>query len=75
MSVDANGPANMSTGSPSASARRRLSARLAAFLPLAFALGVGAALYAGLFLDPREIPSALIGKPVPQFDFGRLARS
>lgn len=68
MSADAKGPAVMAAESRSVSARRRVSARLAALLPLAVVLGVGAALYAGLFLNPREIPSALIGKPVPQFD-------
>ncbi|HZD26998.1 MAG TPA: DsbE family thiol:disulfide interchange protein [Alphaproteobacteria bacterium] len=40
---------------------------LLAVLPLSIALIVGAFLYVGLFLKPREIPSALIDKPVPQF--------
>lgn len=35
---------------------------LAAFALLALVLGVG------LSLDPREVPSPLIGKPVPNFD-------
>jgi len=29
-------------------------------------------LYVGLGLNPRELPSPLIGKPVPQFDLPRL---
>lgn len=37
------------------------------FIPLAvFAVLVGF-LFVGLFLDPREVPSPLIGKPAPQF--------
>ncbi|WP_440092810.1 DsbE family thiol:disulfide interchange protein [Pseudomonas syringae] len=36
-------------------------------VPLALFLGVAALLYRGLYLDPAELPSALIGKPFPQF--------
>ncbi|MFC0711142.1 DsbE family thiol:disulfide interchange protein [Azorhizophilus paspali] len=36
-------------------------------VPLALFLGVVAFLYRGLFLDPAELPSALIGKPFPAF--------
>ena len=36
-------------------------------LPLALFLGMAAFLYRGLFLDPAELPSALIGKPFPEF--------
>lgn len=36
-------------------------------LPLVLFLGVAAFLYRGLFLDPAELPSALIGKPFPPF--------
>ena len=61
MSAETNKAAEATAGA--AAARR-----LAALTPLLIALGVGAALYAGLSLNPREIPSALIGKPVPQFD-------
>ena len=61
MSAETNKAAEARAGA--AAARR-----LAALSPLLIALGVGAALYAGLSLNPREIPSALIGKPVPQFD-------
>jgi cytochrome c biogenesis protein CcmG/thiol:disulfide interchange protein DsbE len=37
-------------------------------VPLAVALLIGAFLFNGLSLNPREIPSALIGKPAPEFD-------
>ncbi|MEE4464980.1 redoxin family protein, partial [Azotobacter chroococcum] len=36
-------------------------------LPLVLFLGIAAFLYRGLFLDPAELPSALIGKPFPPF--------
>ncbi|UTW07343.1 DsbE family thiol:disulfide interchange protein [Pseudomonas benzenivorans] len=41
--------------------------RLVLLLPLAIFLGVALFLYRGLFLDPSELPSALIGKPFPAF--------
>ncbi|MET1078152.1 MAG: DsbE family thiol:disulfide interchange protein [Pseudomonas sp.] len=41
--------------------------RLILLLPLAIFLGVAVVLYRGLFLDPAELPSALIGKPFPAF--------
>jgi cytochrome c biogenesis protein CcmG, thiol:disulfide interchange protein DsbE len=41
--------------------------RLILLLPLAIFLGVAVFLYRGLFLDPSELPSALIGKPFPAF--------
>jgi len=41
--------------------------RLILLLPLLIFLGVALFLYRGLFLDPAELPSALIGKPFPQF--------
>jgi cytochrome c biogenesis protein CcmG/thiol:disulfide interchange protein DsbE len=37
-------------------------------LPLAIAVAVGIFLLVGLGLNPREIPSVLVGKPVPNFD-------
>ncbi len=44
------------------------SRRLAGYVPLII-FGVMAVFLAiGLTMDPREIPSPLIGKPVPQFD-------
>ena len=41
--------------------------RLLMLLPLAIFLLVAVFLYRGLFLDPTEFPSALIGKPLPSF--------
>lgn len=41
--------------------------RLLMLLPLAIFLVVAVFLYRGLFLDPTELPSALIGKPLPAF--------
>jgi cytochrome c biogenesis protein CcmG, thiol:disulfide interchange protein DsbE len=37
-------------------------------LPLAGFAVIAAFLYKGLWMDPREIPSPLIGKPAPDFD-------
>ena len=39
--------------------------RLILLLPLALFLGVAVFLYRGLFLNPQELPSALIDKPLP----------
>jgi cytochrome c biogenesis protein CcmG/thiol:disulfide interchange protein DsbE len=36
-------------------------------LPLVIFLGLAVFLYRGLYLDPAELPSALIGKPFPEF--------
>ena len=36
-------------------------------LPLAIFLAIAFFLFRGLSLDPRQVPSPLIGKPVPQF--------
>ncbi|MGE8499287.1 MAG: DsbE family thiol:disulfide interchange protein [Pseudomonas sp.] len=41
--------------------------RLILLLPLVLFLGVAVFLYRGLFLNPSELPSALIGKPFPAF--------
>ena len=41
--------------------------RLLMLLALAIFLIVAVFLYRGLFLDPTELPSALIGKPLPSF--------
>jgi len=43
------------------------SKRLFLLLPLAAFLGVVVFFYSALFSDPRELESALIGKPLPQF--------
>lgn len=42
------------------------------FLPLAAVSLLGAVLFVGLGLDPKIVPSALIDKPVPQFDLPPL---
>lgn len=41
-------------------------------LPLAIFLVVVVFLFKGLNLDPREVPSPLVGKPAPQFSLPRL---
>ncbi|CDZ92915.1 MULTISPECIES: DsbE family thiol:disulfide interchange protein [Pseudomonadaceae] len=46
--------------------------RLLMLLPLLVFLTVAVFLYRGLFLDPSELPSALIDKPVPEFSLPSL---
>jgi cytochrome c biogenesis protein CcmG/thiol:disulfide interchange protein DsbE len=46
---------------------RRGRRPLLAVLPVLLFLVVAGFLYVGLYLNPREIPSALIGKPAPTF--------
>lgn len=41
--------------------------RFVLFLPLILFMVLGAFLYKGLFLNPKAMPSALEGKPVPEF--------
>ena len=41
--------------------------RLLVFIPLLIFFVMGIFLWRGLQLDPAELPSALIGKPVPSF--------
>lgn len=41
--------------------------RFVLFLPLIFFIVLGVFLYRGLFLNPQAMPSALEGKPVPEF--------
>ena len=36
-------------------------------IPLAIFLAMAGFLYKGLYLDPTELPSAMIGKPFPAF--------
>jgi cytochrome c biogenesis protein CcmG, thiol:disulfide interchange protein DsbE len=43
------------------------------FLPLGIFVVLALFLFVGLFKDPKEIPSALIGKPVPQFQLALLS--
>ncbi|MDD0843823.1 DsbE family thiol:disulfide interchange protein [Pseudomonas sp. Gutcm_11s] len=46
--------------------------RLILLVPLALFLGMAVFLYKGLFLDPQELPSALIDKPLPAFSLPDL---
>ncbi|WP_321395306.1 DsbE family thiol:disulfide interchange protein [Emcibacter sp.] len=46
--------------------------RFKAILPLAIFVALAIALGVGLTLNPREIPSALIDKPVPEFSLPNL---
>ncbi|TBV08214.1 DsbE family thiol:disulfide interchange protein [Phytopseudomonas dryadis] len=46
--------------------------RLILLLPLLIFLAVAVFLYRGLFLDPAELPSALIGKPFPAFSLAAV---
>ena len=46
--------------------------RLLLLLPLLAFLAIAVFLYRGLFLDPSELPSALIGKPFPAFSLPAL---
>lgn len=41
-------------------------------IPLAIFLGMAVFLAIGLTLDPKKVPSPLVGKPVPQFNLTRL---
>jgi len=41
-------------------------------IPLAIFLGMAVFLAIGLTLDPKKMPSPLVGKPVPQFNLTRL---
>ncbi|WP_298445000.1 DsbE family thiol:disulfide interchange protein [uncultured Ferrimonas sp.] len=46
--------------------------RLVLFVPLLIFIGVAAFLFQGLYLNPKELDSALVGKPVPQFQLQQL---
>lgn len=46
--------------------------RLTLFIPLAIFLSMAGLLYVGLSLDPNDLPSALIDKPVPEFELPSL---
>jgi hypothetical protein len=43
-------------------------------LPLAIFVVLAGFLFAGLGLNPREVPSPFIGKPAPSFQLTQLAR-
>lgn len=49
-----------------------MPARLKLFLPLALFALLALFLFRGLGLDPRELPSALIDRPLPEFSLPRL---
>lgn len=49
--------------------------RVLLFLPIALAILLGVFLWKGLSMDPRELPSALIGKPFPAFTLNALQPS
>lgn len=42
------------------------------FIPLAILAGLAVLLYVGLGMDPRRVPSPLIGKPAPAFSLPTL---
>jgi cytochrome c biogenesis protein CcmG/thiol:disulfide interchange protein DsbE len=44
--------------------------RLLYVIPILAFLGIAGFLYDGLYLSPRDIPSALIGQSVPEFNLG-----
>ncbi|MBM3489385.1 MAG: DsbE family thiol:disulfide interchange protein [Alphaproteobacteria bacterium] len=50
----------------------RLRCILWALVPLVLFAAVGGFLYQGLYLKPRELPSALLGRPAPAFDLPPL---
>lgn len=43
------------------------------FIPLVLVIILGVVLYRGLFLNPQSMPSALIGKSMPDFSLTQLA--
>jgi len=49
--------------------------RLFFLIPLIAFFALAAFLLRGLWLNPREVPSPLIGKPAPQFETPKLAAS
>lgn len=63
--VEADKPDEDDGGAQGEAPRRHT---LFALLPLLVALAVGGFFAVGLSLKPKEIPSVLIGKPLPQFD-------
>ena len=52
----------------SETAGKRRTRRAFHFIPIAVFVGIAIALAWGLTRDPKELPSTLIGKPVPQFN-------
>ncbi|MEL6964338.1 MAG: DsbE family thiol:disulfide interchange protein [Pseudomonadota bacterium] len=66
-SVDPDG-----TGTPTASASKGTYSRLGYLLPVVVFVVIGLGLGIGLTRDPSTLPSALIDKPVPEFDLPAL---
>ena len=64
MSTEKSPNAPPEAGPSAASARPRLSYAI----PVIITALIGVALAIGLTLNPKDIPSALIGSPVPEFD-------
>ncbi len=50
-----------------------MNRKLVFLLPLVAFFALAAFFLRGLWLDPREVPSPLIGKPAPQFERPKLA--
>ena len=46
--------------------------RFILFIPLVVSIGIGVFLWKGLQLDPMELPSALLDKPLPSFQLSAL---
>ena len=42
------------------------------FLPLVLVIALGVVLYRGLSLNPNDMPSALVGNPMPEFSLSTL---
>jgi cytochrome c biogenesis protein CcmG/thiol:disulfide interchange protein DsbE len=47
-------------------------AKLIRFLPLILVIALGVVLYRGLSLNPQDMPSALVGKAMPEFSLSTL---
>jgi cytochrome c biogenesis protein CcmG/thiol:disulfide interchange protein DsbE len=61
------------TAPPPKAGPQQGTARMSRFLwPLGLFLVLAGFLFAGLYLNPREVPSPLIGKPVPDFRVAQL---
>ena len=50
-----------------------MASRLKLFVPLALFALLAVLLYRGLSLDPQALPSALVDRPMPDFELPRLA--
>ena len=46
--------------------------KLIRFLPLVLVISLGVVLYRGLSLNPQDMPSALVGKAMPEFSLASL---